>query len=102
MVRYGVNVQSALLSCYMGHLSLTLILSHWALSDNLKLENGQLTFSYYMKSAVTEKKKIRLLTTSPVLLSQHNSCYIIKQLVTTALVTVLSSAGVWEVLCAML
>jgi len=57
MVRYGVNVQSALLSCYMGRLSLTLILSQWALSDNHKLENGQLTVSYYTKSAVTENKK---------------------------------------------
>jgi hypothetical protein len=41
----------------MGHLSLSLILSQWALSDNHKLENGQLTVSYYTKSAVTENKK---------------------------------------------
>jgi len=57
MVRYGVNVQSALLSCYVGRLSLTLILSHWALSDNHKLENGQLTVGYYTKSSVTENEK---------------------------------------------
>jgi len=81
----------------MGRLSLTLFLSQWALSDNHTLENGQLTVSYYTKSPVTEYKKNRIPTTSPVPLSHHNGCYIISLLVTTVLVTVLSSVGIWEV-----
>jgi len=81
----------------MGHLSLTLILSQWALSDNHKLENDQLTVSYYMKSAVTKNKKNQNPNYFPVPLSHHNSCCIISLFLTTVLVTVLSSAGIWEV-----